>query len=259
MLNGRTVLVTRPAHLAGPLVNDIEKQGGCSVLLPTVEIENLVDANELGPIFRGDVFYDLGIFSSKNAIQVVAQWCHQENLHWPARMACATVGAKTAEMAKKMFGLDTVICPKVNSGARELLKMKHLTHVFEQSIVIFDGENGAQILQEHLEGSCKKLTSYVVYRRILPKADTGPVKEALNGRGVDYVVVTSVAGASNLFKLLDQESTERVADSCFVAYSARIGEYLESRGIARIRIAEQASDSAVLKEILVHSKGQSHG
>lgn len=259
MLNGRTVLVTRPVHLAGPLVNEIEAQGGRPVLLPTVEIENLVNPNELGPIFRGEVPYDLGIFSSKSAIQAVAQWCHQENLCWPSQMACATVGAKTADLAKKMFGLDTVIYPKVNSGARELLKIKDLTHVFEQRIVIFDGENGTQILQEHLEGACKKLTSHVVYRRILPKVDTGPVKEILNGSGVDYVVVTSVAGASNLFKLLDPESTNRVADSCFVAYSARIGEYLESRGIARILIAEQASDSAVLKEILVHSKGQSHG
>ena len=249
MLQGKSVLVTRPAHLADNLLDTIKSSGGNPVLLPTVDIQHTVNPEELGPVFRKEEFYDLAIFSSKNAIEAVSNWIIESNLKWPQGLACATVGVETAEFARKILEIEKVVHPKVKYGAEQLLKMAELRNASDKNIVVFDGENSSGVLQEQLSRSCRRLSVFIVYRRIKPNIDVGHVVDYLENNELDYIVATSVSGAANLIDLFEQETKAKLKSTCFVAYSSRIGNYLKEQGVKKILVAERASDEAVLDAI----------
>ena len=248
-MKGETVLITRPAHLAGGLAEKLRSKGADVILFPTIEIQSIADQAGLESAFMETPTPDVGIFVSVNAVDAVSSWMNSKGLHWPASMKCAAVGLKTADSASAAFQIEHVIAPKSGFGANSLLELDEMRDFRNQSVAVFEGVGGSGLVQAGIGGKCRILSVYPVYRILQPKGELAPIRNLLAGSGVDYVAVTSVAGAKNLFAMLGTELSARLSDSTFVVYSSRIAQYLHSLGYMKVRVSRQASDDATVAAI----------
>ena len=248
-LTNTVVLVTRPVHLAANLVALINSRGGRAISLPTVDIEYTTDAVELKCTLDGKGAGGLAVFTSRNSVGAIDQWLRTQGIEWPCSIRCAAVGPKTAQAVRRAFKVQEVIAPAVRFGAAGLLEVPQMQDLKEVSVSVFDGGEGTGLLQEQLVDRCRNFRSFVVYRREMPDPDTSAVSAVMNEVGINYVVVTSVTGASNLFHILGATAMEVLQSSYFVAYSERIKNYLVKQEFDRVIVSAQASDEAVVSAI----------
>ncbi len=248
-LKGETVLITRPAHLSDALADALRAQGACVIRFPTIAIEDIADQAGLESVLAASSAPDIGIFVSTGAVVATARWLQRNQLRWPVKMQCAAVGLKTAQSAREAFALENVITPELGSGAKALLEAGPLRNLDDRSVAVFDGAGGSGFVQNALEGKCRILSICPVYRIVQPNSDISSVRKHLEGNGIDYVVITSVAGARNLFAMLGPHLSGCLSDSLFVVYSFRIAQYLHGLGYARVAVARQASDEATVAAI----------
>jgi uroporphyrinogen-III synthase len=68
-LDGRTILVTRPAHQANVLTQLIEQAGGRTLLFPAMAIEPPLDPQAAVALLHEIASFDFSIFVSANAVE----------------------------------------------------------------------------------------------------------------------------------------------------------------------------------------------
>ena len=249
-LRGRTVLVTRPGHLADNLIQAIAAQGGRALHLPTVDIEFQSEIPGIRQVFDGAQPHDIGVFVSVNAVHSVSNWLVANNLHWPPAMKCMAVGPTTAKAAETAFSLDHVTAPASKFGAESLLEMEVLQQTSDSSIALFVGADGSPLLQTEFPKRGFTVSELIVYRRVIPEINPDSVAESLKESGVDYVVITSITGADHLFEMLGSEFAQQIKSARFVTYSERIANHLTKIGIKHTHVADEASDSSVIETII---------
>ena len=250
-LSGKCVLITRPANFEDYLVQQIELRGGSSIQLPSIEINFVAEKSEIEHLVNSDCGRRMVIFTSRNAVAATAHCMTSINLQWPQYLQCAAVGPKTAESIRKTFGVSDVLSPRSKFGVEGLMEMDEMQNLAGIPTTIIDGGGeGSKKLSELLrQKGSPSIEHLVVYQRILPDADVQSVADCMKGRPVDFTVITSVAGASNLFELIGAKLTEKLKLSCMVAYSDRIAEYLKQQGFDQIVIPSESSDDAVVEAI----------
>ena len=214
-LKGAVVLITRPAHLSDELAIDLRRNGATVIKFPTIEIESIADRAGLEAAFDGASHPDIGIFVSVNAVNALGEWLKRKALSWPAGMKCAAVGAKTAQVARSAIGLKRVVVPESGFGAKFLFATREMRNLTQQSVAVFEGEGGSGLVQAEIDGKCRILSTYQVYRINQPDTEVGPLRCQLNSLGIGYVVVASVAGARNLFSMLGEELSAQLSGSVF--------------------------------------------
>ena len=111
------------------------------------------------------------------------------------------------------------------------------------------GANSVKLLDNLRQRGSPSVAHFVVYRRKCPDFDLAHVSDLFGKGSIDYVVITSVSGASNLFELLGTQLTDQLRASCMIAYSERIADYLCSEGFERVVVASESCDDAVVKAI----------
>ncbi len=248
-LSGVRILVTRPLEFSQYMVQQIERRGGQTVVLPTVEIVFNANSKALAQILSSENSFDWAIFSSRNAVLSVAHSLSANQLRWPLHLKCAAVGPKTAKEARNAFQLIHVSYPKERFGAKGLLDMDEMQHVDNSRMAVFDGGNGTGILLHELPKRCREVCHQVVYSRTIPKINVEPIKELIQNGFIKFVVITSVNGASNLFELLGAEVSKDLNKSIFVAYSERIKKFLCQQQISKVVVPPESSDDAVIELI----------
>ena len=94
-LAGLNILVTRPAHQAGPLAEMIRGLGGKPLLFPVLEIFDTEHPEPLRHIIERLEEFDLAIFISPNAVDkamnLIGAW-RKEGIKLPAGLKVASVG-----------------------------------------------------------------------------------------------------------------------------------------------------------------------
>ena len=199
-LAGRGIVVTRPAHQAGPLAEMIRAAGGKPVLFPVLEILDTADIRPLiDAVDRLDNF-DLAIFISPNAVlramnQVAARRA------WPAGLRAAAIGKGSVKELKR-FGVTDVIAPARAFDSERLLDLPQLQSVAGLRIVIFRGEGGRELLGDTLTARGAIIEYVECYRRVRPSADAAPLLRAWARNEVHAVIVTSSEGLRNLFEMI---------------------------------------------------------
>lgn len=199
-LAGRGIVVTRPAHQAGPLAEMIRAAGGNPILFPVLEILDTADIRPLiDAVDRLDSF-DLAIFISPNAVlramnQVAARRA------WPAGLRAAAIGKGSVKELKR-FGVTDVIAPPRAFDSERLLDLPQLQSVAGLRIVIFRGEGGRELLGDTLTARGAIIEYVECYRRVRPSADAAPLLRAWARNEVHAVIVTSSEGLRNLFEMI---------------------------------------------------------
>jgi len=241
-----SVLVTRPQAQALPLTQLIEQAGGKSVVFPLIEIQPIPSSKWSSSDWRK---VDILIFISRNAVTYFKQGYPAK---LPKRQMLVAVGQGTAEAMQEQ-GYSVDVCPAEGGGTEDLLNCLDLNNLAHKKVAIVRGRGGRELLAESLRANGAEVRYIEVYKRQMPHPSSSQLAEA---RAVDIVLATSIQSVSHLIMLFAEELETFIAKP-LVVISERIRQYALSQGFQQVSVSAQASDAAILQQLL--EIGQHHG
>ncbi|MCL5317171.1 MAG: uroporphyrinogen-III synthase [Thaumarchaeota archaeon] len=216
MLEGRTVVITRPKHQADDLAQIVTKLGGKPRIVPTVEIgpvSNLEEVREpLQLIVSGGA--DLIVFMSQNGVTSFVALAErlgvkEKMLKALSKMQVVAIGSKTkARLEKQSIRVDITPEDFSSDGLADTLLQINLDG---KVIVLPRTDKPTDYLNVKLAERQVKVVQFPVYETRIP-SDVVEVlhliRDILLG-DVDIITFTSSATAQNLMHIAD---TYRAAD-----------------------------------------------
>ena len=221
-LQGRGIVVTRPAGQAERLVALVSAAGGRPIAFPAIEIERLPE-RPLPPLEE----LDLVVFVSPTAVD-----CAFERIR-DADIALAAVGSGTRR-ALQALGARRVLAPEDGADSEALLALPELHDVAGKRVLIVRGEGGRERLAETLVARGARTEYLECYRRVLPHGDMAPLLAAWDRGEVDAVTVSSAASLDNLITLF---GIPRLAAKPVFVNHARVAERGREAGIPELIVA----------------------
>lgn len=244
-LAGRTIVVTRPRAQAAPLAEAIAAAGGVPLIFPLLEIAPAANRQPLDEALSRLSAYRVAIFISPNAVD----YCVPTLLKlgpWPARLLPAAVGQGTVK-ALAAHGVAGCIAPSERFDSEALLALPELAAdlVAGQSVVIFRGDGGRELLADTLRERGATVDCVTCYQRSGPADGVLPLMSAWRAGRLDALTVSSSEGLRYLIDLLDAEGQSFLKASPVFVPHARIAENARALGLQKIILTE-AADAGIL-------------
>jgi uroporphyrinogen-III synthase len=252
-LAGHAILVTRPAHQAGPLARGILGRGGEPVLFPTLEIRDAPDPRPLQEALAGLASIDLAVFASANAAaRALPAIAGAGGLRAVTRVAAVGEGT-AAELRRR--GATGVVTPVAGADSEALLATTALRDVAGRRVVIFSGVGGRDLLAATLRERGASVTVVPCYLRTCPATPTGPVRARLAAGTLSAITATSAEGIHNLYAMLDGDG-EALAKLLHVTPHERVAEAARRHGVARVAVSGSGDEAMVetLATLLAHAR-----
>jgi uroporphyrinogen-III synthase len=252
-LNGRRILVTRPAHQAENLCRLISEQNDIAVRFPTlaiVEVDNLVTVKQTLAHLEA---FDWLIFISSNAVNFALKANDGKIARLKTRQIAA-IGKATAD-ALNLAGLSVSALPERNYNSEALLALPIMHAVDGQKILIIRGESGREVLANTLHARGADVCYLNVYKRIIPNSNSNAVSDLLEQRQLDVITATSSEILQNLLTMLDAKHHSQLFDLLLIVVSDRIKQVANEMGFKRVAVARSPSDEAIL-EIIKQRTGE---
>ncbi len=243
-LDGRGILITRPARQAAGLAHQVAAIGGSPVIFPAIVILPPEDRRALDQAQRELARYDAAVFVSANAVEYGVG----DAAAWPKDLPAFAPGPGTAA-ALAAVGIANVRMPTVSMDSEGLLALPEFSAVTGKRVAIFRGGGGRELLGETLAARGAIVDTVDCYRRARPAAGAAGLEDALRAGRVDAATLTSSEGLDNLWSLLGADARATLAATpTFVPHSriaARAGEI----GITRVIVTPPA-DAGLLAALL---------
>jgi len=249
---GCRILVTRPAHQSGALLDAIRARGGEPLAFPTIVIGPPDDeAPWQEAAGRLEDFAWL-LFASTNAVSGFADRLADAGLAWPRRPGYAAIGAKTAGALEEASGRTVLTPPDYRSESLLALPEMAAERVSGRGILLVRGEGGRELLPETLAERGAEVLRLPVYARRPPQADPAPVRAALAEGRLDTAVFTSPDTFTNLLAVLDGDARAALARLPLVVISPVTASAVTERGLPAPVVAPEASDEGLLRALAEH-------
>jgi len=242
------VLVTRPAGQAAQLCAGVAAAGHAPHHLPLLEVQPL---DQPSPGQRQQLLdldlYQHVIFVSGNAVRVGMHWiesCWPQlplGIHWYA------VGDATAVLLGS-HGIRA-LTPAGAMTSEGLLALPSLHGIADQRVLIVKGEGGRQALAAELGERGARVDELACYRRSRPALAPGELADNLRQWHIALVMISSGEGLANMLALLSPTETSKFVGITLLVPSPRVAELARAAGFRRVMIAENASDSAMLRAL----------
>ncbi len=246
-LAGHVVLVTRPAHQAVALCDEIEKAGGKIIRCPAIEILPPRDTQRAQDQLEQIKTFDLVIFVSVNAVEAALTLLAPVKL--PKTLQLAAIGISTATSLQSM-GYRKVIHPPQQFDSEGLLQTEAFSSVAGKRIAIIRGESGREWLTKRLEENGAKVTSIAAYRRKKPRESRTILNEAIKNDEITMLSITSNEGMRNITEMSGQLKT-RLLCLPMVVLSERNRQYAIKLGYSGpIKIADMASNQSIVEALI---------
>lgn len=247
-LAGLGVVVTRPAHQAGALVELIERAGGRPILFPALEIFDAEDMGPLSAVIDQLEQFDLAIFISPNAVNKAMNLIRARR-DWPQGLRCAAVG-KGSGKALARLGIDNVLVPQGRFDSEGLLALPELREMAGRRVVIFRGEGGRELLGEELIRRGAHLTVVECYRRGKPVGtDAGALLHQWARGEIDAITVTSGESMRNLFDLVGKLGQQWLKKTPVFAFHENIAAVARELGVEQVFVTA-AGDEGLLSGLI---------
>jgi uroporphyrinogen-III synthase len=243
-LNGRGILITRPARQAAGFARQVAAIGGTPVMFPAIVILPPDDRRALDHAQRELAQYDAAVFVSANAVEYGVG----DPAAWPKDLLAFAPGPGTAA-ALAAVGITNVRVPTVSMDSEGLLALPQLSAVTGKRVVIFRGGGGRELLSETLAARGAIVETVDCYRRARPVSGAVGLEEALHAGRVDAATLTSSEGLDNLWALLGADARTRLAATPMFVPHSRIGARAGEFGIARVIVTPPA-DAGLLAALL---------
>jgi len=261
-LEGRRILVTRPAGQAAGLAAAIEAAGGEVMLLPLIDIEVASETAlaRARACFESIDRVDALIFISRNAVAhglALLRECGARI----TRQRLFTVGAGSAR-ALEQAGMPAPLYPHGNIGSEALLALPQLQEdaVRGRRICIVRGEGGRELLAGTLRQRGAEVCYAEAYRRIPAKGESGPVLQSLRDGRLDCTLITSAEGLRNLSAMIGPELLPVFRRIPLLVPGERLLELARKQGHASVWNAPGADDESLLQGLhaMFASQGGRH-
>lgn len=243
-LQGRRILVTRPAAQSAGLASLIAEHGGAAICFPLLDILPVDDWKPLDDaVARLDQFA-LVIFISPNAVDFSLPRLLVRR-HWPEGLQAGAIGPGTVNRLAD-FGIAEVIVPQVRFDSEALLALPPLQAgcIAGKNVLILRGNGGREVLAETLRARGATVECVTCYRRE-PPSDGAVIMSLLRNNGLDALTLSSSEGLRNLLDMLDTGSRERLlALPVFVPHQ-RIAEEAARQGLRRVVLTQPADAGLV--------------
>ncbi|GAB4060711.1 uroporphyrinogen-III synthase [Uliginosibacterium sediminicola] len=246
-LQGRCVLVTRPAHQAQTLVQGLRAAGAEALLLPLLEIRPLADTQPLAALGARLADYSLVFFVSSNAVQHALQVLPRAL--WPAQLRIATVGPGSAQ-ALREAGFDQVLLPERDFDSEGVLAMPafQAAALAGRRVLILRGNGGRELLASTLRARGVEVDVVSCYQRLPAVLDVQPVLQRFAAGQLDAISLTSSEGAAHFVAQLGEAAPQLLASlPCFVPHP-RIAAKMTELGARTVRLCE-AGDAALISAL----------
>jgi len=254
-LDGRHIVVTRPAEQASHLAGIIARAGGLPVLFPVLAIHAIEDRQPLLDIAARLDDFDLAVFVSPNAVKqaltsIVAQ------RPWPGRLRAATMG-QTSERELARFGITDVVAPRARFDSEALLELPELREMAGKRVVIFRGDGGRELLGDTLAARGATVEYVGCYRRGKPLADAAPLLQLWARQALDAFTITSSEGLRNLFEMVGGAGQALLKNTPLFVPHARIAEEARLLGLRRI-VPTSPGDPGLLAGLIEYFSATVH-
>lgn len=231
-LGGRGVLVTRPAAVAAPLAERIERAGGRAIVFPAIEIAALPRPAALDRLAD----FALAIFVSPTAVERALAMVGR----WPGALPVAAVGEGTRR-ALERSGIGGVLAPREGADSEALLALPELARYCGARVLIVRGAGGRELLAQSLAERGCEVELAECYRRMPPTADPRPLLAAWADAKVHAVTVFSREALDNLTAIVGEA---RLRETPLFVSHERIAEHAARRGLRAI-VAGPGDDAMV--------------
>ena len=243
------IMITRPAHQAGPLAQGIKAAGGEAFLFPTLDIipTELSQKNK-EKIQRLNQF-DIIIFISPNAVD------HGLNLiksqrELPESILLATIGQGSAKAVYDHLGKQPDIVPKENFNSEGLLATGAMQNVANKRILIIRGNSGREHLKQTLEQHGALVEYLNVYQRVKPATDTSDLEQYLQNNQIAAIVITSAESLKNLLELTPENVMSQLLQVPLLLINQRLVDIAKKAEFhGKLFIANEASDDAIIESL----------
>lgn len=253
-LQGRTILVTRPAGQADTLKALLDQHGAEVRLLPMLAIEPLA-ADEPAlqaarACFRQLANYQHIIFISTNAVEHGLRVFQHLGQPWPASPVVYAIGRATA-MALQAAGIAAeAAAGRMDSEA--LLSLPGLQSVTGQRVLVVRGAGGRSQLADTLVARGAHVDIAESYRRTCPRYDDATVQQAFSPTP-DAIVVNSGETLKNLAVYVQGMASIRPV--VMVVPSQRVARLAGSLGFTQVVVAANARDESIVQALQVWRDG----
>lgn len=248
ILDGVTILVTRPEYQQQRLSDLIQQEGGIPYCFPTLEIAPVDNAQHLGDTLKRLDEYDIAVFVSPNAATHAFDALKANGLSLPTGLLLACVG-KGCAGAVEEHGFRVGAMPVSGIGSEGLLEHDALKSVQNKRIVIFRGNGGRELLAEELTRRGASVDYCECYQRQIPATDPAPLVDKLASGSIDVVTITSTQALKNLWTMAGDRAASFLSSLPVVVISERIGDTATGMGCSHVLVAEDTSDEAVVDAI----------
>ncbi|MEO8411260.1 MAG: uroporphyrinogen-III synthase [Propionivibrio sp.] len=250
-LQGKRILVTRPAAQAEPLVRLIAAQGGEPVCFPLLEIGPADDAGPLQRAIEQLQSYALAVFISPNAVdysipRILAQRA------WPLALPAAATGPGTAaRLAAQAIG--PVVAPRERFDSEALLELAAFqpAQIAGRRVLILRGNGGRELLAATLRARGADVDAVTCYHRSTP-VDGQPLLSLLRNKRLDALTISSSEGLRNLLALLDTDAWQRLRSLPVFAPHARIAEAAAKNGLQGVILTAPA-DAGIIASLCAYN------
>ena len=240
-LKGISVLVTRPAHQAQPLIENLRGLGATTISLPTIEIE--FTCADITPALNSDLL----IFTSVNSVHGAQ---HALQPPWNYTGKIAAVGKATAS-ALEQLNLSVDIVPPTGAGTESLLVELEPYLLEGTRAIIIRGDTGRETLFEQLSKRKLQVSYLCVYHRALPAYDQAHINHLVGNNSPDIISVTSDLGLTNLLQIIPTKEQAGILRLPLVVNSERCATLAREYGFhGSIGVANPPGDAAQVTEIL---------
>ena len=246
-LQGKRILVTRPADQAGELARMIAAQGGQAVLFPLLEISAADDPAPLqGAIAQLDD-YAMAIFISPNAVAYALPLTLAVR-RWPDDLRAAAIGPGTVRQLAAS-GVADVISPAERFDSEALLELPAFAAgaVAGKKILLLRGDGGRELIAQTLRQRGAQVDAVACYRRS-PPADGTTIVSLLRNRQVDALTISSSEGLRNLLALLDTDAFEHLRRLPLFVPHQRIAQVAAELGLQRVVLSAPA-DAGIIESL----------
>ena len=241
-LAGASVVITRPAPTAEPLVRGVRARGGNPVRLPGLRLAATEDEPSARRALSAAREFPLWIFTSPAAVRYYAQLVESHAL--PAATQVFAVGAGTAQALGRL-GIGA-IAPTQQHNSDALLAVAALATVRGRSIVIIDAPGGRDLLAPALRDRGARVERIHVYQRLPPRLGARHFEKLERAERPWLSLVSSGFALSQLLAVLPGELVARWRREALIVSSPRLAEQAQDAGFADIHVAASALSDDLL-------------
>jgi uroporphyrinogen III methyltransferase/synthase len=250
-LFGKHVLVTRPRHQAGAVVQKLVDLGAVPYVLPTVEIHPIADTGPMDRAIDQLASYDWIVFTSANGVQSFLHRIREQGRDWRAlgNVKLAAIGPKTAETLRKHYLEPDLVPTRYQSEDLAAALLERIQP--GQRVLLARADRGRELLREQLAPHCH-VEQVAVYSQIDALEADEEVLNALRRGEIAYVTLSSSNIARSLMAKLDATCQERIVrgDIRLVSISPVTSEAVRGMGLPVAAEAEHATMDGILEALI---------